>query len=122
MVGWQGLVGHWESLCARGHLSIVEMLLHHDQDVLEMANQIEETPLLLAMEYRQSEIVHFLLDRGANALVTNHYGMTTLLLACREAKGGPGYCTAAAWPLEFRWTHVTVCKILHCITLQNEAA
>ena len=70
--------------CVHGHMSIVEMLLNHDDDLLEIANEDGKTPLLTAIEYRQFFIAHFLLDRGANALVTDENWSTTLMLAFRN--------------------------------------
>ena len=67
--------------CVHGHMSIVEMLLNHDDDLLEIANEDGKTPLLTAIEYRQFFIAHFLLDRGANALATYGEGWTTLTIA-----------------------------------------
>ena len=65
-----------------GHLSIAEILLNHDEGLLEIASNNGETPLQFAIDHEHSEIVHFLLDRGANALVTTRDGWTTLMLAC----------------------------------------
>ena len=78
--------GNWSSLltaCSNGRLSIVEMLLNHDKDLLNNGGRYGETPLKAAIEYRRTGIVHFLLDRGANALaITKRDGLTTLMLAC----------------------------------------
>ena len=67
--------------CSTGHLSIVEMLLNHDNGLLENTDESGWTPLLTAIEYRQFFIAHFLLDRGANALATYGEGWTTLTIA-----------------------------------------
>ena len=67
--------------CRHGHLPIIEMLLTHDKDLLEMADSAGFTPLLAAIIFREFEVVHFLLDRGANVLATTGDGTTTLLLA-----------------------------------------
>ena len=66
-----------------GHLSTVEMLLNHDNGLLEISDSNGVTPLLAAIQYGLSEIFHFLLDRGASALATTEDGLTALLLACR---------------------------------------
>ena len=67
---------------SEGHLSIVQMLLQHDNGLLEAANNYGFTPLLSATLSHQSHIAHFLLDQGANACATTHDGKTTLLLEC----------------------------------------
>jgi ankyrin repeat protein len=66
----------------KGHLSIVEMLLNHDNGLLEIADSYGRTSLLTAIFKRQVEIAHLLLDRGANAFATDGGGMTSLILAC----------------------------------------
>ena len=76
--GWSG-IGH---ACANGHLSTVQILLNHDNSLLEFVNIFGQTPLLAAFEYRQFELAHLLLDRGANVLATTTGGETALLLAC----------------------------------------
>ena len=65
-----------------GHLTIVEILLNHDNDLLEIENKNGETPLSFSIWTEHFEIAHFLLDRGANALVTTRAGKTTLHHAC----------------------------------------
>jgi ankyrin repeat protein len=70
--------------CLRGHLAIVEMLLNHDNGLIEIENNTEHTPLLRAIENGLFEIVRFWLDRGANALATTYDGSTALMLACQE--------------------------------------
>jgi ankyrin repeat protein len=76
-----------ESAISGGHTSTIELLLNHDKDLLEIKDSNGETPLQIAIWKRQFGIVSFLLNRGANALVTNDDGWTTLtMLACeREA-------------------------------------
>jgi ankyrin repeat protein len=71
----------WAAI-AGGHLSIVEMLLNHDKDLLEIVNLNGKTPLQIAIDYWKFEVVNLLLDRGANALATTKNGETTLSLAC----------------------------------------
>ena len=71
-----------ENACSRGHLSTVEILLHHDKDLLEMKCNFEMTPLLVAINSGRFEIARFLLDCGANALATTDEDMTALMLAC----------------------------------------
>ena len=48
----------------KGHLSIVEILVNHDNDLLEIkcSDGSAWEPLLDAFNYRQLEIVHFLLE------------------------------------------------------------
>ena len=78
-----GLAGIFHAV-ENGHFSIVEMLLNHDNDLLEIANNDEETPLVCALIYGDFEIAHLLLERGANALVTDEYGSTALILCCQQ--------------------------------------
>ena len=65
-----------------GHLSIVEMLLNHDKDLLEIKDRDGHTPLFIAIIWQKFEIARLLLDRGANTLATTKDGSTTLMLAC----------------------------------------
>ena len=67
----------------KGHLSIFEILVNHDNDLLEIkcSDGSAWEPLLDAFNYRQLEIAHFLMDRGANALMTDEDEKTTLMLA-----------------------------------------
>ena len=81
--GWNAMFAAVEG----EHLSTIERLLRHDEDLLEIEGRQGKTPLLVAICKRQFDIVHFLLDRGANALATNEDGLTTLLLACQENAG-----------------------------------
>jgi ankyrin repeat protein len=69
---------------SRGHMSIVEMLLNHGNGHLESLDSDGCTPLLFAIHSEQFEIVHFLLDRGANALATTEDGSTALMRACQR--------------------------------------
>ena len=70
--------------CVNGHLSTVEMLLNHDEDLLEFGSGSGWTPLHFAIEYRQFDIAHFLMDRGANALAIIEDEWTTLMHACHH--------------------------------------
>ena len=68
-----------------GHWSTIELLLNHDNGLLEIASEpYGGTPLMVAILSREWEIVHRLLDRGANALVTSKEGFPTLLYACQS--------------------------------------
>ena len=77
--------------CAIGHLSIVEMLLHYDQELLEIANQYGESPLLIAAKCGRADIVRFLLDQGANVFAVDHVAQTALMHAVsqQEQQGNP---------------------------------
>ena len=72
-----------EIACSNGRLPIVEILLNHDNGLLEIEEIGGYTSLLAAICNQQFEVVRFLLDRGANALATDADGRTTLLLACQ---------------------------------------
>ena len=65
----------------QGHFSTAEILLNHDNGLLEIENRHGHTPLLRAIGSQQSEIVHFLMDRGANVLATDEDGFTSLMNA-----------------------------------------
>ena len=68
-----------------GHLSTLEMLLNHDNGLLEIVNLNGKTPLLTAISSRKFGIVRFLLDRGANPLATTpDNGWTSLMYACDD--------------------------------------
>ena len=74
-----------ENACHKGQLSIVEILLNHDNGLLETPGFMGLTPMLVAIGCWRFEIAHFLLDRGANILATNEDGLTALMLAsCQE--------------------------------------
>jgi ankyrin repeat protein len=86
---WQDHRGGWSAIaeaCKEGHLSTVQLLLNHDKDLLEIAckygDTIRNTPLLVAIQSGQSEIVRFLLDRGANVRRTGRDGFTALMTVC----------------------------------------
>ena len=70
--------------CGKGHLSIVEMLINHDNGLLECEeDRTGATPLLAAIGSRRSRIVRFLLARGANVCATTtHKERTALMIAC----------------------------------------
>ena len=80
---WQDSHG-WSALsraCQNGHLSIVEMMLNHDNSLLEIRSNRLETPLLVAICRSQVDVFHFLLNRGANVHAISSIGMTTLMAA-----------------------------------------
>ena len=65
-----------------GHLSTVEMLHNHDNGLLNDEGRCGETILQMAILYLRFEIIHFLLDNGANALLITDDESTTLMLSC----------------------------------------
>ena len=69
--------------CEFGHLSIVEMLLNHDNGLLEIESNSGCTALCVAICLRQVDVVRFLLSRDANVHATLNHGCTTLMLASR---------------------------------------
>ena len=80
---WRRYGGDWsaiESACFRGNLSLVEMLINHDNSLLEPANK---TLLLCAIREGHVEIVRFLIDRGVNVHAREDE-TTTLMTACER--------------------------------------
>ena len=51
------------SACAKGHLEVVDFLLHHDADIL-VQDEDGNTPLHVAVENRQTHVVQLLLEDG----------------------------------------------------------
>ena len=82
---WNETVGSLaiEKACRAGHLSIVETLLNHDNGLLEIADFEGFTPLFVAIDSHQTDIVRFLLSRGANVHATEASSWTTLMVACK---------------------------------------
>ena len=70
------------SACEHGHLSIVELLINRDNGLMEIADSYRRTPLLVATFLDRTEVVRFLLNRGASAHQTYQDGGTPLGLAC----------------------------------------
>jgi uncharacterized protein len=74
--------------CQNGHLSIVEALLNHDKDLLEIEDNVGRTTSFMAIytprsSRRHVDIVRFLLNRGANLQATSSTGMTMLMAAAQ---------------------------------------
>ena len=75
----------WSAMFAaveEGHLSIVEMLLNHDHDLLEIADGYGQTPLVSAANRGRVDVVRFLLDRGANIHAAKQGSRPVLMVAC----------------------------------------
>jgi ankyrin repeat-rich membrane spanning protein len=86
---WKNKVG-WSAFyeaCRGERLSTVQLLLNHDKDLMELADNDGITPLIVAAHH--SDIVRFLLDRGANVYVTARNGITTLMKACQSFAADP---------------------------------
>ena len=66
---------------AYGQLSIVEMLLNHDNGLLEIASDDGHTCLFVAILSQRPEMVQFLVSRSANVHATLSGGITTLMYA-----------------------------------------
>ena len=66
------------SPCSNGHLGIVELLVNHDTSLVNMGKHMWAKPLFAAIEQGHSEIVRFLLSRGANV------SSQLLMKACRK--------------------------------------
>ena len=77
---WEGRSA-MESACSKGHLSIVKMLLNHDKDLLEIADEDGRTPMVVAANRGHVDVVRFLLVRGANIHAATQAGKTALMVA-----------------------------------------
>ena len=70
--------------CEEGLVAFVEMLIDHDNGLLEIENDFYgDTPLSLAIDSGHADIVRLLMDRGANVHAV-HDGQTTLMNACQQ--------------------------------------
>ena len=69
--------------CERGHLSTDEILINHDNGLLQTLDHRGWTPLLTAVHRRKLELIPFLIDRGASVNEAAADGMTPLILACQ---------------------------------------
>ena len=66
--------------CARGHLTVVQMLINYDSDLLKCGG-----PELLCAGFRgHSEICRFLVKSGCNLDATNQQGDTALIFAAKR--------------------------------------
>ena len=68
--------------CHNQHLTMVEILIDHDNGLLEITDFRGDTPLFNAIHGRNVDIVRFLINRSANLTATNFDGLTPLLCAC----------------------------------------
>lgn len=67
----------------RQHKSRIKCLAKARADV-NITSRYARTPLQLACEHGQSEVVNFLIELGANVNNTKSYGRTSLQLACEQ--------------------------------------
>lgn len=67
--------------CSQGHLSTVEMLLHHGSIAVDLADGHGVTPLLIASYYGYAGIVRLLLAKGANVNQVRDNGISPLIVA-----------------------------------------
>ena len=61
----------------KGHLSIVEMLVEFDKDIIDCVNKYGRTALLTASSTSKTDVVKFLLDN--NAAITADYELFNCL-------------------------------------------
>ena len=74
--------------CSGGHLSIAEILLHHDSNgLLEITDESGWTPLVFASHAGRVNVVRFLLEHGANVHAVATDGRTALMVACQSGIG-----------------------------------
>ena len=69
--------------CRNGNLSVVKMLINHDNDLLEVSDISGWTPLVCAVLNGHEDVVRFLFYCGANIFATDCNCKTTLMHACR---------------------------------------
>jgi len=55
-----------------GHLAVVRELIENELELLEQVNDFRETPLLRAAARGHTEVVAYLIDKGANLNVSTH--------------------------------------------------
>ena len=70
--------------CKNGYLSIVKMLINHDNGLLEFFDNWRRTPLHFAIDGQHYDILRFLLKRGANVhhVTCTLDRPTSLMYAC----------------------------------------
>jgi ankyrin repeat protein len=71
--------------CYNRHPSIVQMLINHDNGILEIASPNGWTLLLQAAQRGSVDTVRLLLDCGANVSAADRDCQTALMLACFDA-------------------------------------
>lgn len=73
--------------CARlDNLPVMRELLRHRPELLEVGNELEQTPLRLAADQGSAEMVELLLAHGADAEVTDGDGVSPLHIAARRGE------------------------------------
>jgi ankyrin repeat protein len=76
--GWTAL--HWAVV--RGNERIVKYLLREGADINAVAyTDFQQTPLILAINFRQVEIAHILIKKGANLNLTDKFQSSALVYA-----------------------------------------
>ena len=88
---WQTWLGSsaMSSACFFNRLSTIQILLNHDNDLLEIEECFRMTPLMAAAYYRDPDVVRLLIDRGANVHAITDMtpkGSTALIQACRVSE------------------------------------
>ena len=79
--GWTALT----DVCKYGHLSAVQLLVNHDNCLMEIADVHGCAPIFEAILHQHSDIVRFLLDRGANVFALGQIGVPHLWLRAVRA-------------------------------------
>ena len=81
---WGGGLTAATVACEGGHWSIVQMLINHDRDLLEMASHRGWTPLYFASRKGHTEVCRFLLECGCNVHATTNDGKTAMMVAAEH--------------------------------------
>jgi ankyrin repeat protein len=67
--------------CRDGELDLVRVIIREGQDVNEQTQYLKNTPLHIAAFNGHYLIVKYLLEQGANPIITNREGLTPLNFA-----------------------------------------